>query len=170
MVYDDIVKFHGHSCPGTAIGFKVGEIVIEKFGRSKDEEIVAIVENNSCSIDAIQFMTGCTFGKGNLIFKDHGKHVYTFIDRRSGKSIRISLDKGVQELMEKFKTSRDELPGKILEMNPYEIFTVTSVNVKPPEEAKIYNSLRCAECNELVAEHRARIKNGKIVCIPCFKK
>ncbi|MDI3483714.1 MAG: formylmethanofuran dehydrogenase subunit [Methanobacteriaceae archaeon] len=170
MIYDDIVKFHGHSCPGTAIGFKVGEIVIDKFGRSKDEEIVAIVENNSCSIDAIQFMTGCTFGKGNLIFKDHGKHVYTFIDRRTRRSIRISLDKSVQELLDKFKTSREELPEKILEMSPYEIFTVKDVNVKPPKKASIYNSLRCAECKELVAEHRARIKNGKIVCIPCFKK
>jgi len=134
MKYDDIVDFHGHSCPGTAIGFKIGEIVIEKFGKSKDEEIVAIVENNSCSIDAIQFMTGCTFGKGNLIFKDYGKHVYTFIDRKTGESIRISLDKSVQELMEKFKAKREELPEKILEMNPYEIFTIKDVKVKPQKK------------------------------------
>jgi len=170
MRYDDIVEFHGHSCPGTALGFKIGEIVLEKFGKSKNEEIVAIVENNSCSIDAIQFMTGCTFGKGNLIFKDYGKHVYTFIDRRTRKSIRISLDKSIQELMDKFKTKRDKLPEKILEMDPYKLFTVKDVEVKPPKKATIYTSLKCAECNELVAEHRARIKNGKIICIPCSKK
>jgi len=170
MRYEDIVEFHGHSCPGIAIGFKIGEIVLERFGKAKDEEIVAIVENDSCSIDAIQFMTGCTFGKGNLIFKDHGKHVYTFIDRKTGKSIRMSLNKSIQELMDGFKTKRDELPEKILEMDPYKLFTVKNVKVKPPKKATIYNSLKCAECNEIVAENRARIKNGKIICIPCSKK
>ncbi|MGB9844722.1 FmdE family protein [Methanothermobacter tenebrarum] len=27
-------------------------------------------------------------GKENLLFKDHGKHVYSLIDRRTRKSIR----------------------------------------------------------------------------------
>lgn len=85
MDYSDIVKFHGHSCAGTALGYMVGKIVAESFGRSEDEEIVAVVENDSCSIDSIQFMTGCTFGKGNLIFRDHGKHVYTFLNRKTGE-------------------------------------------------------------------------------------
>lgn len=34
--YDDIVKFYGHSCLKTAIGFKIGEIVTEKLRRSED--------------------------------------------------------------------------------------------------------------------------------------
>jgi len=38
-----------------------------------------------------------------------------------------------------------------------------------PEEAKIYPSLRCALCGEKMMEPRARIKDGKIVCIPCFE-
>ena len=37
-----------------------------------DEEIVAIVENDACGVDALQCVTGCTFGKGNLIFRDYG--------------------------------------------------------------------------------------------------
>ena len=37
-------------------------------------------------------MTGCTFGKGNFIFKDYGKQVYTFIRRSDGEAIRISID------------------------------------------------------------------------------
>lgn len=46
-------------------------------GRDIDEEMVAIVENDSCAVDAIQVLTGCTLGKGNLIFRDYGKqHLY----------------------------------------------------------------------------------------------
>src|ERR1700690_3376478 len=91
--YDDIIDFHGHSCPGLAIGYRVSLGALKELvERSGDEEIVAIVENNSCAVDAVQVMIGCTVGKGNLIFKDYGKQVYTFIRRPSGKSIRISVN------------------------------------------------------------------------------
>src|SRR6266540_1461985 len=92
--YDDVVDFHGHSCPGLALGYRVSLRALREFGvdRSGDEELVAIVENNSCAVDAVQVMTGCTFGKGNLIFRDFGKQVYTFIRRPSGKGLRISID------------------------------------------------------------------------------
>ena len=74
MNFEDTVKFHGHACPGLAIGYRVANLALKEFGlRARDEELVAIVENNSCAVDAIQFICGCTFGKGNLIFKDYGK-------------------------------------------------------------------------------------------------
>ena len=53
-------------------------------------------------------MTGCTFGKGNFIFHDHGKMVFSFISRESGKGVRISMrpdafipDKAHMDLMQK---------------------------------------------------------------------
>ena len=82
-------RFHGHVCPGLAIGYRVAKYVKDRHPRSEDEELVAIVENNSCSVDAIQYLLGCTFGKGNLIFRDHGKHVYTFYTRDQDKALRI---------------------------------------------------------------------------------
>ena len=76
MNFDDAVKFHGHACPGLAIGYRVANLALKELGgRARDEELVAIVENNSCAVDAIQLICGCTFGKGNLIFKDFGKQV-----------------------------------------------------------------------------------------------
>ncbi|MCL0053205.1 formylmethanofuran dehydrogenase subunit E family protein [Dehalococcoidales bacterium] len=38
--------------------------------RPEDEEIVAVIENDSCMVDAIQSASGCTLGKGNLILKN----------------------------------------------------------------------------------------------------
>jgi formylmethanofuran dehydrogenase subunit E len=38
--------------------------------RAKDEELVAIVENDACGVDALQCVAGCTLGKGNLLFRD----------------------------------------------------------------------------------------------------
>ena len=68
------VEFHGHACPGLAIGFKAVEAVKEKMGVtfSSDEELVCVTENDACGVDAIQVLTGCSLGKGNLIYRDTG--------------------------------------------------------------------------------------------------
>ena len=86
-------EFHGHICPGSAIGYKASEAGLNelKSNISQDEKIIAIVENDSCAVDAVQVITGCTFGKGNLIFMDHGKQVYTFINRTTNDAVRVSL-------------------------------------------------------------------------------
>ena len=74
---DRVIKFHGHSCPGLAIGIRVSELALERLGEPESGELIAVVETDMCGVDAIQFLTGCTFGKGNLIHKDHGKMAFT---------------------------------------------------------------------------------------------
>lgn len=187
--FDDVIDFHGHSCPGLALGYRVSQRALKELkGRAEDEEIVAIVENNSCAADAVQVMTGCTFGKGNLIFRDHGKQVYTFIRRPSGKSIRIAIswekpseteeEKRHWDLYAKGERSKKVLEfvhsrkavrtRQILEAADEELFVVTKGKSLLPPEAEIYESIRCAVCNEKVALPKAVQKDGRRLCIPCF--
>ena len=86
-------EFHGHICPGLAIGFQAARILMARLGASRapDEELAAIVETDACGADAIQVMTGCTFGKGNLILKNYGKHAFSLADRKRGKAFRACL-------------------------------------------------------------------------------
>jgi len=81
--------FHGHWCPGLAIGIRAAELALKEIGKAPDEEIVAVVETDMCAVDAIQYLTGCTFGKGNLIYKDYGKNAFNFYRRSDGKAIRL---------------------------------------------------------------------------------
>ncbi len=188
---DEVIKFHGHMCPGLVLGYRVSAFALKELGKkASDEEIVAIVENNSCAIDAVQVMTGCTFGKGNLIFRDYGKQVYTFIKRPSGKAIRISIDwtpppetekekeiwqrymKGersnaVMKAVHKRKTRKID---SILKANDGELFKIRNVKVTLPDEARIYQSVRCESCGEKTMEPRLRVKNEKMVCMPCFER
>ena len=86
-----VVEFHGHMCPGLAMGVQAATIALREVGpHSKDEEVVAVVETDMCAVDAVQFLTGCTFGKGNLIHRDWGKNAYTFYRRSDGKALRIA--------------------------------------------------------------------------------
>jgi len=189
--YEDVIDFHGHSCPGLALGYRVSHRALKELkSRSEDEEIVAVVENNSCAVDAVQVMTGCTFGKGNLIYRDYGKHVYTFVRRPSGKSIRISViwerpaetkeektywdayAKGdrSKKVLEFVHSRKAEKTRQILEAGDDELFAVTKgKNILPPE-AEIYESIRCAVCKEKVAEPKARTRDGLRLCIPCSEQ
>ena len=193
--FKDVINFHGHACPGLALGYRVALCALNQLGdRASDEELVAVVENNSCAVDAVQVMTGCTFGKGNLIFRDYGKQVYTFLrrplrnrGRKTIDAIRISVrwkpkeetdrEKSMWKRYMKGDRSDDVMRAvhkrktnkirAILNAKEKELFIVTREKIKIPQEAQILPSIECAQCGEKVMESRARVKDGRIVCMPC---
>jgi len=168
--YNDIIKFHGHSCPGLAVGYRMTQAALSFFqeSRSEDEEIVAIVENNACGTDALQFMSGCTFGKGNLIFKDYGKHVFTIFSRKSKKGVRVAFN--FKTITDDMRKDREGLIQWILSAPENEILSVKEAQFDEPEPARIFKSVTCAFCGEDVMETRIRNIGGKISCIPCAEK
>lgn len=191
--FEDVVRFHGHSCPGLALGYRVALAALRKLGMAKmseDEELIAIVENDSCAVDAVQVMTGCTFGKGNLIYKNYGKQVYTFIKRPSGKALRISVDfvspketkkekemwgrytRGdrSKEVLQVVHSRKARKMKAVFDAPESELMKIARVKVPMPPAAKIYRSIVCDTCGEKVAEPRARLKEGRTVCIPCLEK
>ncbi len=165
-LWDECVSFHGHSCPGLAIGYRAAEAAVLKLKLtfSEDEEVVCITENNACGVDAIQYILGCTFGKGNLIFKDRGKQAFTFFRRDTGEGVRMVL----KDLPR--KENREEWTDELLRMNVEDIFDFQPPKDDIPKKAKIYPSLKCEICGERASERSMRIKDGKIVCIDCFEK
>ena len=188
---ENAIRFHGHQCPGLADGIRVSEVVLRELGKpARDEEMVAIVENNSCGVDAIQLLTGCTFGKGNLIFRDFGKPVYTFINRETNKALRISLNKEAFDTDEEHRTLFAKVRNKTATEDERKIFTqkhikksveilglpedrlmtIKQVEPEPVQKARIHESLDCVVCNEPVMETRVKLLNGDAHCIPCFEK
>ncbi len=170
MLYEEIVRFHGHECPGLAIGYRMAVAAMEKLKsmRSEDEGLVAIVENDACGVDALQCVTGCTFGKGNLLVRDYGKQVYTIYSRSSRSGVRV-LFHG-QGITEEMRRDRDAMADWILSAPEESILTVTAVSVPEPEPARIRKSVSCSICGEAVMETRLRQLDEKPVCIPCYEK
>ena len=98
--FQKCAEFHGHVCPGLAIGYRAAKAGMEwlSANRAEDEEVVAIVETDACGADAIQVLTGCTFGKGNFFHRDYGKQAFTLLGRKTGRGIRLALRAGALEL------------------------------------------------------------------------
>jgi formylmethanofuran dehydrogenase subunit E len=196
LSFDDATRFHGHVCPGLAIGYRVATTAMELLGvvRPHDEELVAIVENDTCAVDAVQVVTGCTFGKGNLLFKDHGKGGFTFFSRDKKKGLRIryrelpalpsSNQARMDELRQKVHVDesvseaerrelgelRRELMQLILTCEPEKLLDWRWLEEDPPHPARIRPSIVCDGCGEAVMETRIRQVNGKSLCIPCSEQ
>ncbi len=163
------VEFHGHFCPGILIGYRAARVGLSMLGsrRSADEELVAIVENDSCAVDAVQVLTGATFGKGNLVYKDHGKQVFTFALRPSGKAVRVALKAGA---LGDGSVSRDEKSRLLLDKEADELFHIQEMTIDMPEAARTRKSLVCDECGEPVMETRTRKAGDRLLCIPCAEE
>lgn len=165
-LWEKCVEFHGHECPGLAIGFRAAVECMKKLGlsHSKDEELVCVTENDACGVDAVQVLTGCSMGKGNLIYYGTGKMAFSFYERKSGKSIRICMKPMKGEM------SREERQKHILEGPVDEIFKFSETRYELPEKARIFKNEICEECGETMPESKTRLSNGKKLCLDCCKE
>jgi len=182
------IQFHGHICPGLLMGIRAAEFAQKQLGVSQDqdEELLAVVETNSCGVDAIQAILGCTFGKGNLIFKDYGKSVYTIASREKNLAVRIAQkfkDKPDSDslryrqlnhkvdLTDAEVSEKENLLGVIFEKimsAPFdELFNWQEIAFDFPEKAKIHPTVQCAICGEGVMEPRAVKTEQGYLCPDC---
>ena len=154
--FQKCLLFHGHICPGLAIGFRAATAGMawldEK--RSEDEEIVAIVETDACSADAVQVLTGCTFGKGNFIYKDYGKMALTLLSRNSGQGVRIVL---------KGETARPDAEHMAQDV----LFTIRETTIKLPDRATVEPSVSCPGCGEPVMKSKMEKVGERLLCRGC---
>ena len=168
---DEVVRFHGHLCPGLAIGFRAAKLGLERLGsgRAEDEELIAVVENDSCSVDAVQCVAGCTFGKGNLFFRDHGKQVFTFARRPSGRAVRVALKRRELRKGEPFG-DRPARAAWLLAAPAEDIFDVREAEFSLPAEAQARESLVCDRCGEEAMASRTRKIGPRTLCLPCAEQ
>lgn len=185
------VAFHGHMCPGLALGIRAAEVALRDIGpHAQDEEVVAVVETDMCGVDAIQALTGCTFGKGNLIHLDYGKNAFTFYRRSDGKGIRLvtrpdafgepdpewaALRERLGEAdltpeeRERFWELHAVRSRQILDIPLDMLFDLKEPEGNIPRNASVMDSVACEGCGEQVMETRTRRFEGKTLCIPCFQ-
>ncbi|HHT16909.1 MAG TPA: formylmethanofuran dehydrogenase [Papillibacter sp.] len=167
MIWDlwrKAVGFHGHECPGLAIGVRAAAVAMELgFHPAQDEEIVCVTENDACGVDGIQAILGCTMGKGNLIYRGTGKQAFSFFQRGGDKAVRLVLKQSARGM------ERDARIKYLLTAPAAEVFTVGKPRSGLPEKARIFQTVPCEECGEGAAENKIRLQEGKKVCLDCYQ-
>lgn len=87
------VEFHGHLGPYLVLGLKAGLYANQVLGKNpmKTEATIKTrtVPPQSCSVDGVQFSTGCTMGKGNISVKEGEGLLITF--KKDGRELFLKL-------------------------------------------------------------------------------
>lgn len=185
---DEVEKFHGHMCPGVAIGILAACVALAEFGRSSDlNEIVAITETNMCAVDGIQYLMGCTVGRGNLIQHDHGKNAYSFVRTSDGASLRLTVKQEAwrrspehEALLAKTKEGiatddetrrywdlQRDVSARILDQEPGNIFNYSREQVSVSRPSRDMHYLVCDSCKEMTNVSRLKKFGNEKLCEPC---
>jgi formylmethanofuran dehydrogenase subunit E len=158
--------------------------------RAGDEEIVAIVETNACGTDAIQVVTGCTFGKGNLFFRDFGKSAFSFLSRATGRGIRLYARPGCippspehlalmekvadgtagEEDLNQFADLHRQRTLEVLRKPASDLFGFKKIVISLPPRAQIRNSQPCSRCGESTMDTRLTETKEGLFCRPCLEE
>jgi formylmethanofuran dehydrogenase subunit E len=133
-------------------------------------------------------LTGCTFGKGNLVFRDHGKHVYTFVRRADGTGVRVVVRPDYwseqspehQALWDKINAGQASVDERarfqqhqvqrfrdLLAMPEARLLAIEPVQIALPAVVRKPEYVCCPRCGELVLTNRLRAAGEQQVCRPC---
>ncbi|TDO92009.1 formylmethanofuran dehydrogenase subunit E [Halanaerobium saccharolyticum] len=187
-------ELHGHYCPYLALGVLASADVLKRFDAENDgmEDLLAVVETNSCFSDGIQYTAGTTFGNNALIYRDFGKTAVTFINRKEeDKNLRYYLKdsdfisreypdaaklfkkviaerKGSKKEQEKMKELWQKIAFEIIEEDVDRYFKIEEdVDIEVPDYASIFADQHCSKCGEKLMAAKAVKKNNEVFCRDC---
>ncbi|THB71439.1 MAG: formylmethanofuran dehydrogenase [Desulfobulbaceae bacterium] len=188
--YRRCAEFHGHTCMGLTIGYLAAKAALELLeeARSVDEELICIAETDACGCDAIQVLTGCTFGKGNFIYRNIGKMAFTFASRSSGKGFRLVLKSELRDIpdeerdlrekirdsqataeqIKQYETLYQQRSAHWFARPPADFFTITKVTAPLPPTARIAPSEYCTSCGEEVMVTKLTTREEEKLCQDCL--
>ena len=191
QVLEKALEFHGHRCWASVAGVRVGLAALEKLGvkRSGGSQLYGIVEigeehGGMCFGDGVQYVTGCTFGKGNIRKEPLGKLGFTLIDKGSDKAVRVVFTSKLQKQIAESNFMQQRSAGISPDEIPLEdqMELVDLVWNAPAEDVlkigevfdypfnwlpEVLGFKPCDRCGELTALAYLRVVGTQHVCIPC---
>ena len=169
MIYDAFERaaaFHGHKCPGLAIGVRAAAEALQLLGiEESGHSLYCIAESGACYLDGIQVVFSTSWGNGGLELRERGKCAFIFYDRTTGKSVRL-LGKDWPQGLEKA-----EMIDFLLTVPSEQVFDRTAVHFDaPPDSFKRTRAHKCTRCGEECREPFLRVVDGEILCLDCAEK
>jgi formylmethanofuran dehydrogenase subunit E len=110
----DLQRFHGHLGVYVTVGLRMGAIGKRRFGHYKG--LRAIVQSAPeppmrCVLDGVQFSSGCTMGKGNIVLEPASEPAVSF--EKDGRRLSIALRRGWRERIDREMSKEKEIEQSI---------------------------------------------------------
>ena len=97
--WEQVIDFHGHTCPEIALGYRVAQIAMRELGirPAPTSELSVVANTHSCALDAFQILNQVTYGRGKLIVNETKSHLYHFQYSGTSEGIQISIETAILE-------------------------------------------------------------------------
>jgi formylmethanofuran dehydrogenase subunit E len=174
------VAAHGHLCPGQVVGVRLALVGLRLLNfaipptHAELKRLLVFVEMDRCAGDAVAHTTGVKLGRRSLKFVDYGIMAATFVDVETSQAFRVISTEASRDLavvyapLEPDKVRQQVQAYKI--MPDSVMFRVQAVQVEltpfdlpGPTRRKV----TCAQCGQVVRDHREVELHGRLVCRPC---
>jgi len=168
---------HTHLCPRQILGVRVGLAGMKALGLEANngtKRLLVVLETDGCFADGVIAATGCTVGHRTLRVEDYGKVAATFVDVKTGRTIRIAPSVELRERA--YAYAPDESRHYFAQMQAYqvmpddEMFTVTEVHLALSIESIVSRPgvrVNCDICGEEIMNEREVKQDGLTLCRTC---
>ncbi len=176
--WEQVADFHGHTCPGIALGFRVAQIASRDLGirPAPESQVLVKAETASCALDAFQVLNHATTGKRTLLVDERGKHVYHFQYSGTEEILRIAVHAEVIGKMSELReySNPRQKQNKSLEVIQYilscseeDFCTVQRFPGSLKQTAVETQWAVCVRCQEPVKAEFSLTKGEDILCLEC---
>ena len=112
-IYDFLERFHGHTCPGSLMGLRLGmaaKDALKARGKLKAKCFIL-----ACPVDGIQVGAGTTYGNKALEVEDRNELRLILTDVESGRQVEARLTQKAEDMGKSFRDlsgkARSSAPG-----------------------------------------------------------
>ena len=168
---------HTHLCPRQILGVRVGLAGMKALGLEANngtKRLLVILETDGCFADGVIAATGCTVGHRTMRVEDYGKVAATFVDVKTGRTVRIAPFVEIRERA--YVYAPNEPRHYFAQMQAYqvmpdkEMFTVIEVQLAVSIESIISRPgmrVNCDVCGEEIMNEREVKQDGLTLCRAC---
>lgn len=107
-VFDEIYRRHGHRCPMSTLGGRLGHAARRRLGGLDAPELRAVYHARTCAADGVALTTGCAMEEGSLTVEDHGRHVLHLVRAHDGEGVEVTLREAALDLAGEYQKLRAE--------------------------------------------------------------
>lgn len=169
---------HSHLCPRQILGVRIGlaglKVLELEANKGNSKRLLVILETDGCFADGVIAATGCTVGHRTLRVEDYGKVAATFVDVKTGQSVRVVPEVDIRERT--YFYAPGESRRYFAQMQAYQVmpdekmFSITAVQLVAPIEAIVSRPglrVNCDICGEEIMNEREVTQDDLILCQAC---
>lgn len=103
-IFQRIYQQHGHRCPMSTLGGRMGLAALNTLGVESGSVMSAVFENDTCAADGIELTTGCLRSTGTLQVKDAGRHSL-IVQAEDTRGVRVTISESALATAWEYRTA-----------------------------------------------------------------